>query len=221
MGRRDHTAIAALMHRGHMRDGWVAGDIQGIEIPAHAAALREGGARYLTRAFHAAGSLAVDNRVTAIRRAEAFDGGSTGSKLLLEVEYDRDCKSLHKQLFVKFSRDFNDAARDNARLQMRREVRFVLLSRALGFPIRVPACYCADWEESSGTGMLITEFIAYGASGIAPHYAKCRDYDLEDPVAHYRAIVRSLGRLAAYDRAGNLAPVTARDFAFEPEQLTV
>ncbi len=204
-----------------MRDGWVHGAATDTDIPAHPEALLEGGAPFLTRAFRATGSLAADNSVTAIRRAESFAGGSTGSKLLLDVEYAQHCNSLHDRLFAKFSRAFDNPARDNARLQMRREVRFALLSRQPGFPIRVPTCYCADWEDATGTGLLVTERIAFGEGGIEPHRDKCRDYELDAPLERYRTIVRALGRLAAWDRAGRLPPAAAEDFPFAPDELTV
>ena len=121
------------------------GDRLGLPLPADGAALREAGAAWLTRAFHAMGSLAPDNRVTAVTRCDGFSGGGTGSKALLSVTYERPEKGLHEDLFVKFSRNFNDETMDRARFHMGPEVRFAALSRMPGFPVAVPECLFADF----------------------------------------------------------------------------
>lgn len=200
---------------------WVRGDLLGLDIPAHPRAFAEGGAAFLTRAFRATGSLPADNRVSRIARMEAVAGGSTGAKLLLAVEYERPSPALHEELFVKFSRDFDDAARDNARVQMEREARFALLSRQPDFPITVPACYCADYERASGTGVLVTQRIPYGEGGIEPHYPKCLDHQLADDLPYYRSVIGALASLAAFHRAGRLPPTLDSDFPFDPAQLDV
>ena len=76
--------------------------------------------------------------VTPSRGSADFDevpGGSTGRKVLLTVEYDKPCRT-HTDLFVKFSRDFDNPIRDRGKTQMEPEVRFASLSRATGFPDR-------------------------------------------------------------------------------------
>ena len=113
--------------------------------------------RFLTEAFRATGALASDGTVRAITELEEFRGGSTGRKALLSVDYDG--ADLPTDLFVKFSRDFDDAGRDRGRTQMEFEVRFALLSRTPGFPIAVPNCLFADYHGPSGTGLLITDRI--------------------------------------------------------------
>src|ERR1700751_3380556 len=69
------------------RPDWFPGDMLGLQVPAHAAALREGGCAYLTEAFRAAGALGGDNSVVAVTHFEEKLGGGTGRKLLLSVEY--------------------------------------------------------------------------------------------------------------------------------------
>ncbi|MCG5434190.1 hypothetical protein LV457_18115 [Mycobacterium sp. MYCO198283] len=110
-----------------------------------------------------------------------------------------------RELFVKFSRDFSDPARDHGRAQMAPEVRFALLCRDGSLPIAVPRPLFADYHHATGTGILITERIAFGRNGIEPQHAKCRDYELADPIAHYRALFTALGALAGADQAGRLA----------------
>ncbi len=200
---------------------WACGDTFGVPIPANPAALREGGADFLTRAMHAAGTLAADNRVTAITRCDDVRGGSTGRKLLLSVDYARAEPRLPRELFVKFSRDLDDPIRDLGRTQMQGEVRFALLSRAPEFPIAVPACAFADYASVSGTGVLITERIGFGRDGVEPQYEKCRDEELPEPIEHYRAILTAVARLAAADRAGRLPGDIGMQFPFEFDRLSV
>lgn len=200
---------------------WVSGDMLGLSIPAHGEALRLAGESFLTDAFHASSVLAADNRVIAVTRFEHWNGGSTGRKLLLSVAYANPAPGLHTELFVKFSRDFADPLRDQARYQMESEVRFANLSRMEGFPIAVPACLFADYHSASGTGILITERVAFGSGAIERHYGKCLDYAMPEPLEHYKALTRTLARLAGAHRAGRLAGDLARQFPFDAQRLSV
>lgn len=200
---------------------WIRGDALGIDLPAHATALEVGGVDFLTRAFHAAGSLPRDNRVSEITECREVEGGSTGRKLVLTVAYEKPSASLHTDLFVKFSRDFDDSLRDRGKFQMELEVLFALVSREPAFPIAVPTCYYADFHHASGTGILITERIPFGRNGIEPHYAKCLDYQMPEPLAHYRALVRALAQLAGTHKAGLLSDRVDRYFPFDPQKLAV
>jgi hypothetical protein len=200
---------------------WITGDMLGMQIPAHSAALREGGAVFLTNAFRAAGVLTPDNLVTQITHFEECSGGSTGRKLLLSVAYAKPAPNLFNDLFVKFSRDFDNAIRDQARVQMELEVRFALLSRVPGFPIAVPRCFFADYHEASGTGILIAQRIAFGTDGIERHYDKCLDYEMPDPLAHYRALIKAIARLAGVHLAGRLPDSVAQQFPFDADKLSV
>ncbi len=203
------------------RAEWVCGDIFGLAIPAHGAALRAAGESFLTRAFQASGVLAADNRVTHIAQFEEWLGGSTGRKVLMSVTYERAAPGLYTELFVKFSRDFADVNRDHAKHQMESEVRFAVLSRVPGFPIAVPACLFADYHRPSGTGILITQRITFGTAPIEPHYDKCLDYRLPHPLEHYRALVKALARLAGSHKGGLLPSDIAEQFPFEPDKLAV
>jgi len=196
----------------------VRGDATGLEIPAHAEALLEAGPALLTRAFRAFGSLTADNRVTAIERWERCPGGSTGAKFFMTLAYERPDPGLHRELFVKFSRDFTDARRDNrGKWEMASEVPFAAMSRMAGFPIPVPEAMFADYHGESGTGLVITERVMFGEGGIEPHRAKCVDHlTLDDPVAHYRAVVTTLARLCAAHKAGALPVDVDALFPFDP-----
>jgi hypothetical protein len=199
----------------------VTGEQFGLAIPADPAALRGGGTRFLTDAFRASGALAPDNDVTSITLFREVAGGSTGRKVVLSVEYGRPQPGLHTDLFVKFSRDLEDPLRDRAKTQMESEVRFAVLSRVPGFPIAVPAVQFADYDRSSGTGILITERIPFGSNGIEPQYHKCLDYEMPDPVEHNRALLTALGRLAGSYGSATLPSRLAAHFPLNVQGATV
>jgi hypothetical protein len=196
---------------------WATGNTLGLQIPAHGEALRAGGVSFLTAAFRRAGALAPDNRVTRITQFDECTGGSTGRKLFLSVEYERPEPGAHTQLFVKFSRDFDDAIRDRARNQLEAEVRLALLSRTPGFPIAVPACLFADYQSESGTGILITQRVAFGSGDIEPLHEKCMDYAMPQPLEHYRALLKTLARLAGSHKGGRLASDVAAQFPYDAD----
>src|SRR5579862_9338923 len=193
---------------------WVPGDMLGINIPADIDALREGGARFLTEVFQASGVLAADNRVTEIKQSSEVSGGGTGRKLALSVSYQKQLPGLHQDLFIKFSRDFADGARDRWRHMMEAEVRLASLSQLPGFPIVVPKCYFADYHPATGTAILITERIAFDNGPIEPLYGKCLDYELPQPLQHYQAIIKALAKLAGTHQAGRLHGNVAHLFPF-------
>ena len=197
------------------RVDWVRGDIYGLDIPSGAEAFRVGGEQFLTRALQASGALSGKNRVARIIGFEEFKGGGTGTKLLLTVEYETSLPSLHSELFVKFSRNFDDPIRDRARHMLRPEIEFAALTQSFGFPVTVAECYFADFHRESGTGILITRRIAYGSDGVEPHYIKCMDHLLPDPLGHYQSIMRVLGTLTGSHKAGLLANSFYQDFPFD------
>jgi hypothetical protein len=82
----------------------------------------------------------------------------------------------------------------------------------------VPAAYFADFHQESGTGILITQRIAFGRGNIEPLHPKCGDHELPDPLAYYRAIVATLARLAAAHKSGLLSPQVDAYFPFDAEQ---
>ncbi|MEV3902174.1 hypothetical protein AB0K11_07585 [Mycobacterium sp. NPDC050551] len=185
-----------------MTGAWPTGDHLGIAFPAHIAALRDGGAAFLTEAFRAAGALDADNRIVRVVGCDEVPGGSTGRKASLDVEYQR--ADPPTALFVKFSRDFDDPVRDHGRTQMAAEVTFAMLAQAPGFPIAVPRTMFADYHGESGTGVLITERIPFGRNGIEPQHQKCRDDEMASPEEHYRALLTALARLVGAHRSGAL-----------------
>jgi hypothetical protein len=199
---------------------WVSGEIFGLEIPADAETLASGGTEFLTKAFHASGALAADNKVCRIVKAEPFFGGGTGKKLLLSVAYEYPEPALSEKLFIKFSRNFDNELWDRARLVMISEANFAVLSRAPDFPVAVPACLFADVESQSGTGLIITERISYGRNGVEALYPKCLDYTVPEPVEHYKAILKGLAKLSGAHRGGRLSPEFDRKFPYDRNQAS-
>jgi hypothetical protein len=183
--------------------------------------LREGGAGFLTEAFRASGALAADNAVTEITGFAEVRGGSTGRKVMLSVEYATAATALCADLFVKFSRDFDDPIRDRGKTQMEPEVRFSSLSRVPGFPIAVPRTLFGDYHRPSATGVLITERIRYGHNGLERQYHKCLDYEMPEPLEHYRALLTTLARLAGSHRSGRLPVEQTAHFPLDVQAATV
>ena len=191
------------------------GDATGVAIPATVAALREDPAGFLTRAMHAYGTLAPDNRVASVDRIALFPGGNSGQKALLDVAYADDNGTLPRHLFAKFSRDFSDPFRDRRRAELDGEVRLAALSRLPAFPVAVPRPVFADFEAATGTGLLVTERIAFGEGGIEPLHEKCMDHLLPDPGEYYRALVSAQARLAAAQHRGALSPLLETLFPYD------
>lgn len=195
--------------------GPARGDATGILMPATAEALRDDTAAFLTRAMHAYGALAGYNAVVSVDRLEVFAGGNSGQKALIDVTYARDEPGLPRRLFAKFSRDFTDSFRDRRRDELAGEVRLAALSRLPAFPVAVPRPVFADFEAASGTGMLVTERIAFGEGTIEPLHEKCRDHLLPAPLEHYRALVSAQARLAAAQHRGDLSPELEALFPYD------
>lgn len=198
---------------------WARGDIFGLDFPAHPAALKSAGPEFLTRAFRVSGTFGEDNRVTHITGLDEWMLGGTGVKALLSVAYERDVPGLSRDLFVKFSRNFQDKVRDGGRYHMPPEVRLANLSREPDFPVAVPKCFYADIEQDTLTGIIITERIPYGQGPIEPHYPKCMDQILPEPLAHYRALVSNLAGLSGAHKSGRLGGIVERDFPLDLDML--
>jgi len=198
---------------------WIEGDIWGLSMPCHPEALRAAGVDFLNRAFHHTGALPADNQVVAITKFEDCPRGSTGRKLLLSVEYAKADPALHKDLFVKFSRAFDDPLRDNQRYEMELEARFAALSRDPDFPIPVAACYFSDFHHETGTGVMMTQCIPYGEGGVEPHYEKCLDWQIPNQLEHYEALIGTNARLAGAHRAGTLPQAIYDSFPFDREKM--
>jgi hypothetical protein len=197
---------------------YVTGDATGLTIPITPDALLHAGPEFLTSAFRAFGALGEDNAVTRIVSAEPCHAGNSGQKLALVVAYARPDPGLDTQLFAKFSRFMHDPHRDFRRFELEPEVRLAALSRHPGFPIAVAKPYFADFDHASGSGVLISQRIAFGVGNIEPAQRKCMDHELSDPLERYRLTITTLARLAAAGKAGKMSPELERMFPYDPAE---
>ena len=193
----------------------------GIPFPADVGGLREAGIDFLTTAFRASGVLSSDNAVTSIDDCTPVHGGSTGRKALLTVRYRRPEPGLRTELFAKFSRDLDDPVRDLGRTQMESEVALANLASSPRFPVAVPHPQFADYHRPSGTGLLITERIAFGRNGIEPQYEKAMDHRIPDQYGHYRALLSAVAALAGTQQSGALGAGVIDHFPFDLRSATV
>lgn len=207
--------LQQVQHDGKM--DLATGDATGIAIPAHPKALLEAGPEFMTQAFRAFGSLDGDNAVLRIVEAAPCTDGNSGDKLFVTVAYERPDPALDTELFVKFSRDFADAFRDRRRFELEAEVRLAALSRHPAFPVAVAKPWFADFNHETGTGILVTKRIRFGAGGIEPLREKCMDHELANPLEHYRATITALARLAAAQQSGQLSPEVDALFPWDAE----
>jgi hypothetical protein len=136
------------------------------------------------------------------------------------VTYETSDPGLPEHLFVKFSRDLDNEARDRGKRQMESEVRFGLLSQIPDFPVAVPTCLFAEYNLESGSGLLISERIQFGTAGVEPHHPKARDYEVPDLLEHYDALVTALARLAGSHRAGRFPADVMAHFEPRPAKAT-
>ncbi|TFV87421.1 hypothetical protein [Blastococcus sp. CT_GayMR16] len=199
---------------------WAPGENFGLHVPADVEALLSDGPGFLTQAFRASGALSADNSVRRVVGWKEFEGGGTGKKLLLTVAYDAPGPGLPDELFVKFSRNFDNGLWDSGRFQMISEVNVAVLSRSPDFPVPVPTVLFADVDPVSHTGLIVTECIPYGRNGVEPLHLKCMDYTVPDQVGHYAAILRGLARLSGAHRAGRLSPEFDTKFPYDRERAS-
>jgi hypothetical protein len=197
----------------------VSGANTGMGFPTSVENLLAAGPEFLTRALQATGALAPDNAVTAIGETREFFGGGMGRKLCLTVDYARDEPGLHRNLFAKFTREIGDPLLPLFGPLMEPEVRLALLSRQPGFPVRVPRCYFADYSADPVCGLLITERVPYGEGAILPCPEKGMDWQLDDAMPFYCALVDAAATLAGSHRAGRLGADAEAQFPFDADAV--
>jgi len=191
------------------------GDATGVMMPATPAALVHDAATFLTRAMQAYGTLPPTGRVVRVNHFSEFAGGNSGRKAQFDVVYAGDAGDLPTRLFAKFSRDFEDPFRDRRRSEIEGDIRLAALSRHPAFPVAVPRALFGDYEAQSGTGLLITERVAFGTGPIEPLHPKCMDHLLDDPREYYATLLSAQARLAAACQAGRLSPLVDELFPYD------
>jgi hypothetical protein len=205
------------------------GDMYGLLFPQTPEELNSEkfGARWLTEAFHAAGSLSKDNSIVRIVSCKRFTGGGSGPKGVIEVEYSQPDDSLDTKLFMKmpYPLDENEQQRFIEEGQAKfgdnfggETVFYRFLSPSVPFP--VPKLYFADLSRTSTEAVIInacvqwphegkTEFGAYEVFPPCNKYFGSihhQDYLLKDPHEYYFAIMRRLGTFSGLAKANKLGP---------------
>ncbi len=198
---------------------WVCGDTTGRDFPSSPQVLHDQGRLFLSEILQAADWLSPAHAPIDIAHFNLVDAGSTGQKCVIQVS-DRNGATL-PPLFCKFSRAAHNQHRDAARIQMASEVRLALLSRHPAFPITVPRVVFADYEQRSGTGVLITEAVDFAAPGIQAPFEKYRDDAIHAPVRYYQAVLDAIGTLAGTHQSGALGTTLDQDFPFSQDKLAI
>jgi len=94
----------------------INGEMYGLPVPVNLDDFKKRGERYLTQAFHAAGTLKKDNSVKKILEFKRLPmtgtlaAGGSGPKAFLTVEYAKEDPELHRHLFCKMPWDMGTNA---------------------------------------------------------------------------------------------------------------
>lgn len=191
------------------------GMFYGMEFPWNEQLLDQMGPAWLTKAFHAAGTLDADNEVTKIilEKKIKVTTGNNGGKFLFEVRYKKKVEGLHTKLFAKVPHPM-DAATRSDRLstsvnKQPMELFELNASRLLEatLPVKIPKYYFGDMSNLTSNWILITERIPFAdpepldfegkmatsgkrlgslaAYAIEGPYDKCMDWTLRGSPAEY------------------------------------
>jgi len=191
------------------------GDLYGLEFPFTISMIEEQGAEFLTRAFHAAGTMSRDNHVVAVSRIEPCHGGQAADKAFLDVEYARAEAGLRGELFVKMPA--SDVQRKFYLANtVPFEVEFARLSSRGVVPVDVPRFYFGDYNTTTSNYILITDRVGYGEGAIAPTCEKGFDHELPDAHERYLVLTKSLAALIAAHKSGDLGSEIESIFPFAP-----
>lgn len=221
----DHLAEHALEEAPGMR--------YGIKFP-HSIELLSSfayGPNWLTRAFHTAGTLPKNNRVTAITSKKKFFEGGAGVKAYITVEYEKPAPGLHKKLFLKMPFPYEGSSKSdrmqisvNQQPQDLQEVdAYRLLEGRLPFPI--PKYYFADVSNQSTNFILITECILFAdrkkkvedlaPNEVEPSYRKFfDDIQFKDPLEYYMVMSKQNATMAGWYKTGKLGDPVELDKYF-------
>jgi len=196
----------------------------GIEFPWSEAMLIKFGPAWLTKAFHAAGTLHELNCVVELipESTIKITAGNNGGKFLFEVRYKRQTPDLHTKLFAKVPYPLTPQTKtdrlSSSVLKQPMDFSEINTYRLMedNLPCEVPKFYYGDISNKTSNFILITSRIPYsdfGASGrrqlqpfeIEGPYDKCKDYDLRSSAKYYYGlIVAQLAKIAGYDHSGKL-----------------
>jgi len=222
--------VLGLQQLEEMSKKHLPGCLYGLTFPQSSQDMtsEEFGPAWLTKAFHAAGTLPEDNRVIKIHQVEelavkGFDAaGGAAMKMLLTVEYEKPDPELHCELFCKYPYSFEEYPVERRQLAYGDadgpEI-LVQMSLTHLFPFRTAKFYFGDVCRETTNYILISEKIPFSRRGrvekgkvveeieykpyeVLPVCGKYQDWLLPDPAEYYFSIFRAMGRLAAWDKQG-------------------
>mmetsp|Transcript_47238 Transcript_47238/g.113310 ORF Transcript_47238/g.113310 Transcript_47238/m.113310 type:complete len:731 (+) Transcript_47238:119-2311(+) len=231
-----------LVMNNHSRTA--PGMFYGLDFPFNEEMLMQFGAAWLTRAFHAAGTLEADNAVTRVIREPTIKvtTGNNGSKFLFEVEYKKPSPDLHTQLFAKVPHPFDGTTKtDRLSTSVHKqpmEFEELNTSRLLEgtLPVKIPKYYFADISNETSNFILIVERVSFadridsldfGApkererKHLKPFecegpYDKCIDWTLRgDASEYYYCLIRAGAKMAGLYKTGKLGSIEVLSKHFE------
>ncbi|CAL1161109.1 unnamed protein product [Cladocopium goreaui] len=199
------------------------GMFYGLEFPWTAQMLQDFGAKWLTEAFHRAGSLESTNRVTSLKVEDTkVTGGNNAGKFLLTVRYAKERESLHTKLFAKVPFPMTKETKQD-RLSssvLKQPMDFCEINTyrlaETKLPTQTPKFYYGDISNETTNYIIITERVPFVGMGgrkkahLKPYevegpYDKCKDYELRgDPKEYYSLIMEVSGRIAGADKSGRM-----------------
>lgn len=145
------------------------GAIYGLEFPWNEETLKEFGPAWLTKAFHTAGTMPQDNKVTKVilEKKIKVTTGNNGGKFLFEVSYAKPSADLHTKLFAKvpfplegktkMDRISSSVNKQPAELYEINAYRYLEAT----LPMKTPRFYFGDISNETSNWIIITERIAF------------------------------------------------------------
>lgn len=204
-----------------------------LDFPWSEETLIEFGPSWLTKAFHKAGTLEPDNKVTSIipEKKVKVTTGNNGGKFLFEVNYKMKTPGLHTKLFAKvpfplegvtksdrLSSSVNKQPQEFYELNTHR-----LLEDKLLKTLKTPKFYFGDISNETSNWILITERINFAERDsmnfgrpkkrrpalppfmVEGPYDKCLDHNLRGPPREYYTLLLQTGaKIAGLHKAGAL-----------------
>mmetsp|Transcript_59363 Transcript_59363/g.133752 ORF Transcript_59363/g.133752 Transcript_59363/m.133752 type:complete len:667 (-) Transcript_59363:79-2079(-) len=209
-------------------DKVAGGIIYGLDFPWSEDKLAEFGPKWLTQAFHAAGTLDMSNRVTRIflEQKIKITAGNNAGKFLFEVKYLKKHPTLHTRLFAKVPFAMTPATKtDRLSSSVYKqpmdlcEIQTYRLMEA-SLPMKTPKFYYGDISNETSNFILITERIPFEEihgrkkTQLAPYevegpYDKCMDWQLRERSGssvkeYYLLLMDMAGRIAGQHKSGRM-----------------
>lgn len=224
----------------HMRVA--PGMLYGIDFPWSEEMLKEWGPEWLTKAFHTAGVMLSDNRVTKLTldSEHKVTTGNNGGKFLFDVEYEKD-DGLHTRLFAKVPHAMDpktSSDRLSSSVYKQPQELYELNSYRLleeTMPVTMPKYYFGDINNETTNWILITEQVAFDDPvpmsfgrpttekkvPLEPYkvegpYDKCIDWTLRGEASeYYYKLIHAGAKMAGLFKAGKMGDPEALMKNFE------